>query len=445
MEMTMKDRMLNESPARLLGLIALPAIIGMMVIGLYPLIDGIYAGHLIGEKAMAAMSAALPITLLNNGIATLIGVGSSSILSRAIGRGESKKIEQIMGNLICWIFVFSLVTTLVGFFFADRFFGLLGAPEELMVLGGRYLRILFLGSFFVNFAYSANMLMRGEGEMKKAMLFMVFGAFVNIILDPIFMIQMGDRAIEGAAIATVIAQILQALITYLYFRKKSQVVRIGRIGISKLISPEMFSIGFSGMLMQVLSLVQQSLLYGMAFQYGGEKHGILMAASLRIYSFSFLPLWGLAQGLQPIVGTNFGAQKYERVRESFKLFCIVGTVIAAIFWIPIQIAPQFMMRLFNVSPELISLGVPFFRYFYIPFICYGYMILVLTFFQSIGRAKAAGLMVMGRQIIFFVPVILIFVRLVGILGVWISVPVADAFVILLSFVYLSKLMKELKV
>ncbi|MFR4402390.1 MAG: MATE family efflux transporter, partial [Peptococcus niger] len=378
-----------------------------MVIGLYPLMDGIFAGKIIGQAAMAACGIALPLTFINNGVATLIGIGSASVLSRAIGKGDTKTVDKIMGNLIFWVIIFSAIITIAGILLAPHFLTLIGAGGEIKTLGIRYLRILFLGSFFVNFTQSANMVMRGEGLMKKAMLIMGLGALLNIILDPIFMIAMGPYAIEGAALATIIAQFIQALVTLHYFTRKSKVVKIRRIQSDAQIKKAMFAVGASAMMMQILFMIQQTLLYKMAFQYGGEANGILMAASLRVYAFSFIPLWGMSQGLQPVVGTNFGAGEYKRVRESMKVFCIGGLILAGIFWLPALVWSGEILGLFGVAPAIIADGIWSFRMFYSIFILYGVMVMVITFFQSIGNAKKAGQIVMLRQLIIFVPAMIV--------------------------------------
>lgn len=429
MGQTMKEQLLTKTPLALLVQLSVPAVIGMMVIGLYPLMDGIFAGKIIGQAAMAACGIALPLTFINNGVATLIGIGSASVLSRAIGKGDTKTVDKIMGNLIFWVIIFSAIITIAGILLAPHFLTLVGAGGEIKTLGIRYLRILFLGSFFVNFTQSANMVMRGEGLMKKAMLIMGLGALLNIILDPIFMIAMGPYAIEGAALATIIAQFIQALVTLHYFTRKSKVVKIRRIQSDAQIKKAMFAVGASAMMMQILFMIQQTLLYKMAFQYGGEANGILMAASLRVYAFSFIPLWGMSQGLQPVVGTNFGAGEYKRVRESMKVFCIGGLILAGIFWLPALVWSGEILGLFGVAPAIIADGIWSFRMFYSIFILYGVMVMVITFFQSIGNAKKAGQIVMLRQLIIFVPAMIVLPMCFGISAVWFTEPLVDFIVI----------------
>lgn len=283
-----------------------------------------------------------------------------------------------------------------------------------------------------------NMVMRGEGLMKRAMSIMGLGAFINIVLDPILMKAMGDYAIEGAAIATVTAQIIQAVITLYYFKNKSENVKIGKIKKEKDISKEMFGVGVSAMIMQVFFMVQQTLLYRQAFRYGGDPNAILMSATLRFYGFSFIPIWGMSQGLQPIIGTNFGAKQYDRVKETMKIFSIGGTVLAAIFWLPAQVFSKQLLGLFKVSQDIISSGVNNFRIFYSVFILYGIMIMTITFFQAIGDGKKAGMIVMLRQLILLVPALLIFPRVFGAGAVWWAEPVVDFTMIMVGLAMQAK-------
>lgn len=441
--MDMKEELLSKDLKDLFFKLSVPAVLGMLVIGLYPLMDGIFAGKIIGEKAMTACSVAMPLTFLNNGIATLIGVGSASILSRTLGKGDKKKLNKVMGNLIFWVLLLSSIIMLGGIALAEKFLTMAGATPEIVDLGVRYLRILFLGSIFVNFTQSANMVMRGEGLMKRAMIIMGLGAGINIILDPIFMKAMGDKGIEGAAMATVLAQFVQAIMTLNYFLKKSKNVKIGKIRPHKDIYKEMFAIGFSAMLMQVLSMIQQTLLYKVAFKYGGENNGILMAASLRLYGFSFIPLWGLSQGLQPLVGTNFGAGKYMRVKETMKIFTRGGLILAALFWLPAQIFPEKVLSLFNVNSTIIAQGSNYFRIFYSIYILSVLMIMSITFFQAIGDGKKAGIIVLLRQLFIFVPAIILVPKFIGIDGVWLTMPLIDLTMVIAGYSLQKKEIKKL--
>ena len=425
MKQDIKEQLLTKRPIDLLFQLSIPAVIGMIVIGLYPLMDGIFAGKIIGQTAMTACGVAMPLTFFNSGVSTLLGVGSASVLSRAIGKGDQKTVDKIMGNLIFWVILFSAIITVGGILLAPHFLDMVGATGEIKAYGIRYLRVIFIGSLFVNFTQSANMVMRGEGLMKKAMLIMGFGALLNIILDPILMTVMGEYAIEGAALATITAQFVQAAVTLHYFLKKSKVVKIHKIQSDAEIKKEMFSVGSSAMMMQLLFMIQQTMLYKMAFKYGGDTNGILMAASLRIYAFSFIPLWGMSQGLQPVVGTNFGAKQFDRVRQGMKVFSIGGLILAAIFWLPSLLFSSQILSLFGVEASIIAQGVGNFRLFYSVFILYGVMVMTITFFQSIGNGKKAGMIVMLRQLFLFVPAMIFLPMAFGIKAVWFTQPLVD--------------------
>ena len=432
MQDDMKTQLLTKPPKQLLIQLSIPAVMGMFVIGLYPLMDGIFAGQIIGQVAMAACGVAMPLTYINSGIATLLGMGSASVLARALGKGDQGVVNKVMGNLIFWVLVCSAITTVGGLLLAPYFLDLVGASGEIKALGIRYLHIIFLGSVFVNFTQSANMVIRGEGLMKKAMLIMGLGAAMNIVLDPILMMALGDFAIEGAALATVLSQITQALVTYHYFRKQSQQVKIGPIRIEKELSGQVFAVGVSAMMMQLLFMIQQTLLYKMAFQYGGEMHGTLMAAAIRMYGFSFIPLWGMSQGLQPVVGTNFGAKRYDRVAASVRVFSWGGLLLAGFFWILALALPGQILQLFGVEASLIAQGVGYFRLFYMAFVLYGVMVMAVTFFQAIGDGKKASLIVLGRQLVAFVPLALLLPQWLGVAGVWLAQPLVDTVIILLG-------------
>ena len=444
MKQDMKTQLLTKSPKELLFKLAIPGIIGMLVIGLYPFMDGIFAGRLIGDYAMSAISVSMSLTIINGGISALIGVGSASILSRAIGKGDKETIDKIFGNFCYWVILFSAIITIVGLIFAPHFLDMVGAKGNIKELGVRYLRVVFFGSLFVNFAQAGNMTMRGEGALKQSMMIMGTGAILNIMLDPILMKLMGEYAIEGAAIATVLSQIVQALLTFHYFSKKSSFVKIHKVKKYKAIYREMFSIGSSAMMMQILFAVQQTFLFKQAFVYGGDNWGILMSATMRLYMFSFIPLWGMSQGLQPVIGANFGAKQYGRVQDTMKIFMCGATILAAASWIPSMFCSDTLLSLFSVRHEIIEAGVKNFKMFYSTFILYGIMIMTLTFFQSIGDGKKAGIIVLLRQLVLFIPAILLLPQLFGASAVWWAEPIVDFTMIIAGLFLMLNVMRKME-
>ena len=338
----------------------------------------------------------------------------------------------------------SIIITIAGLIFVPHFLDMVGAKGNIKELGVRYLRVVFFGSLFVNFAQAGNMTMRGEGALKQSMMIMGTGAILNIILDPILMKLMGEYAIEGAAIATVLSQIVQALLTFHYFPKKSLFVKIHTVKKHKVIYREMFSIGSSAMMMQILFAVQQTYLFKQAFVYGGDNWGILMSATMRLYMFSFIPLWGMSQGLQPVIGANFGAKQYGRVQDTMKIFMCGATILAAASWIPSMFCSDTLLSLFSVRHEIIEAGVKNFKMFYSTFILYGIMIMTLTFFQSIGDGKKAGIIVLLRQLVLFVPAILLLPQLFGASAVWWAEPIVDFTMIIVGLFLMLNVMRKIE-
>ena len=356
-----RTELLEGNTVGLMIKLSLPAIIGQAIVGLYPLVDSIFIGQLVGVVSMSAVSITAPFILINNGIAVLVGMGSGSVLSRAIGAKDKDKVDKIMGNLIISILILSAFVMVLGTIFAPQLLKLGGAEGELLDIGTRYLRIIYIGSFFVNFMQSANMIIRSEGRMVVAMAIMSGGALLNIILDPIFILMMGERGTEGAAIATVISQFAQAFATFIYFIKFSPVVKFKRIGLFISIFKEMFAVGLSGAMMQIMFLIQMTVIYSTIAGIGTYVDVALMGAAQRVMQFSFVPIWGMSQGFQPVVGTNYGAKEYDRVRKFTKVFIIGATVLSGFFFVIIQIFPQQILSLFITDQDIVSSGLTDFR------------------------------------------------------------------------------------
>lgn len=435
-KMTTREILLTASPLKLIISLSLPAIIGMLVVGLYNLMDAVFAGQMVGADAMGAVSVAYPFTLINSGIATLIGVGSASVLSRAIGQKDQKTVDKIMGNLIVLNIILSSIITVIGMIFTKRMLLLTGVQGEILKLAERYLRIIFAGSLFVNFAQSANMIMRGEGILKKAMVITGTGAVLNLILAPIMIsiLNKSGHGVEGSAYATIIAQFITAIITIYHFRKRSNVVKINKIRLEKSLLGPILGVGFSAMLMQVMTLVQQTVLYNIASQYGGNKWQIILGAALRLQSFAFIPLWGMSQGFQPAAGTNYGAKQYERVKKITVCFILGATILALLFYVPVELNPRAVLSMFITNPYIVSQGIKDLRIIFSTYIVLGFLITVITLFQSLGSAAKASMLVVFRQIAFFIPLAIIMPKIngLGIHGVFIAPALTDGVICVMS-------------
>lgn len=431
-----RTMLLTATPLQLMLTLSLPAIIGMVVVGLYNLMDAVFVGQMVGSNAMGAVSVSYPFTLINTGVSTLIGVGSASVLSRAVGKNDQNTVDKIMGNLIALNLILGVIITAVGMIFTRQILTLSGAEGEILNIAERYLRIIFAGSLFVNFAQSANMIMRGEGILKKAMLITGTGAVLNIILDPIMITVMkaNGYGVEGAAYATILSQFITASITLWYFLKKSKMVKIHQIRLESSLLSEILGVGFSAMLMQVMTLVQQTVLYNVAARHGGDTWQIILGAALRVQSFAFIPLWGMSQGFQPAAGTNYGAKEYERVKKVTLGFSLGATILALIFYLPVEIAPKMVLSWFITDSSIVAQGSNDLRVLFSTYITLGFLITVITLFQSLGKASKASVLVVFRQIALFIPLAVLLPKVggLGIHGVFLAPALTDGIIFIVA-------------
>ena len=441
-----REELTTGNMFKLMLKLGVPGIIGMLVISLYSFVDAIFVGRYVGDKALGAISIAYAFTLINNGIAVLVGIGSASVLSRAVGRKDQKTIDSVMGNVFILTLLMSSAVTVLGYIFAPQLLHLVRAEGEMHELGVKYLRIVYLGSIFVNFGQAANMVMRGEGKMALAMAIMGSGAVLNIVLDALFIIVF-KQGIEGAAIATVISQAVFALATFFYFLCFSKNVKFKSFKLEKSLVGETFAVGMSAMFMQVLSLVQQTVMYSTLKKYGGEDQVILMGAFFRYMMLAFIPLWGLSQGFQPFAGTNFGAGLFERVKKGTFLFYGFGVVLAAVFWLVFLASPESVLSLFiKDNPALVAAGKTNATLAFLIFPLMPIMILNITLFQALGKAKPAGFLAISRQLVLFVPAVLILPHFLGVRGVWTAGLFVDSLLIIISIIITARIFaKDLSV
>ncbi len=427
--------------------LSVPAVLGMVVIGLYNFMDAVFVGQMVGPVAMTAVKVSYPFTLINSGIATLIGQGSASVLSRAIGERDKDTIDRIMGNLISFVTVLSTLVIIFGLIFTCQLLTLAGAEGEVLEQAIPYLRIVFCGSLFVNLGQSTNMIMRGEGKLKKAMIIMATSAILNIILDPILIKVFGaEKGVLGAAVATIVSQFVLMCMSFFYFIKKSDNVRIHKIRFEgKLVKP-VLGVGLSAMLMQVMSMVQQTILYNTAAKWGGSEWQTILGAALSLQAFAFIPLWGISQGFQPAIGTNYGAKRFARVGAFTRTFMISATVVALLFYVPIMCFPVKMLSMFITDAAIVQTGAPMLRVIFGAYICYGVLILSITFFQAIGKAGGASVLALARQLVLFLPLVVILPHLagLGVKGVFYAQLVTDLVVLLIAIILMANAFRKMK-
>lgn len=427
-----RQELLEMSMGKLFMKLAIPAMIGMVAVGLYNMVDAIFVGQLVSAEGVGAIVVAFNIVTLNFAGAMLFAIGAMSVLSRAIGEKDEKTINKLFGNVLIGTSVLSILLTILVYNFSSPMLQFLGAKGEILTLGTRYLKLISLGFIFSGLGPALNFLIRGEGQMKSAMKIIISGMIINIILDPILITSFG-MGIEGAALATIIAQVIVLVGDIIYFKTGKSVIKISKqsFKVSFDIMPKIFNVGFSGMVMQIMPAIQMSLMFKVLSSYGSNSI-IIMSASYRVMTFAFMLLWGIAQGVQPVIGANYGAKKFMRVKKAFLSYVRIATGVAGVLWISFMLFSKMILSWFITDAHLVQLGIEQFRIFLGIFILYGFMAMSIGFFQAIGKGSKAAILVTGRQILFFIPIVLLLPKHIGETGAWLAMPLGDLLTIILS-------------
>ncbi len=439
-----RESLLNDKITSLLIKFSAPAMVGMMVNALYNLVDTIFVGKGVGTLAITALAVAFPIQMVMMAIAQTVGIGSASIISRALGAGDNEKADEVVGGAIALNLVSTLIFVILGLVFLNPLLRLFGASETVLPYAREYMQVIFVGMVFFAFSMSSNNFIRAEGNAKMAMYSMILGAVSNMILDPIliFGFKMG---VQGAAIATVTSQILSTLFIILYFTsgKSALALRFQDIRLKKQLSQEIIKVGSASFARQISGsiiavIVNNSLLY-----YGGDMAIAIMGVSMRLLMFLVMPIFGIVQGFQPIVGFNYGARQFGRVKEALKTASLFATGYVFIGFLVIMIWPQAMLSIFSNDVELIQAGTTPLRIMNVFLPLIGIQVLAASLFQAIGKSKPALILTMSRQIIFFIPIVLILPLFFKLTGVWMATPAADLLSFIVTGIWVMKEMRLL--
>lgn len=413
------ESILQDDPWKLMRMLSLPAIIGMSINGINAFFDGLFVGQMAGQTALAAISLAFPLIFITGGISAMIGVGGSSILSVAIGAEDEEKLKKIFGSVTALAAIFSVILMAVGIYFAPHLIGMLGGEGEILEMGVTYYRITLIGAFFRIYAVDLNMLIRAEGKIKTAMIHSASAAILNIILNPIF-IGYFDMGIAGAAWATVISMAVFTLIEVLYFynKKPNYPVDLKTYSLDKEMVSPILKIGVSAMMLQIMFFLQQSVVFKLIDIYGTDWDIALMGASYRILLLMLFPGFGFAMAMQPVIGINFGANQLGRVKRSFKIFTLASTLLILFCWTWIMLFPQSVLSLMLPEADFVPNDILKFRMMMSVMPLFPLFFMGTTMFQAIGKAKEAGLLTIMRDLVLFVPAVIILPRYFGVNGVY---------------------------
>ncbi len=411
---------------RLLLTYSLPAIVGMTIASMYNIIAGIFIGHGVGPLAISGLAVNFPLFNLVMALCMMVAVGGATLCSIELGRKNEERAGQVLGQVVLMNSVISVITGLLLYIFVDPILTLFGASDATRPYARDYIVVLLAGLPIGFLMLGLNNIMRASGHPTKAMCTALVSVAVNIVLAPLFIFSF-RWGMSGAALATVLGQIASCGWLLLHFFGKSSVVRF-RAGIFRFrpaLCREILAVGLPPFLMNacaclVVIIINQSLNY-----YGGDlaigAYGILN----RLVMLFGMVVMGLTQGMQPIVGYNFGAGRFERVRRTLWLGMGAGTAITTLGWTAFQFAPELLAGMFTDHAELLELSANALRSCSVVFFIVGWQIVVSAYFQAIGMVPVASFLSLSRQMLFLIPCLLLLPRWFGLNGVWYSMPVAD--------------------
>lgn len=411
---------------RLLVKLTVPAIIGMLVMSLYNIVDTIFIGRGVGTLGIAGVSITYPIQMIVGAIGQLFGIGGGALLSRSLGAKDYKTANQTLGNVVFSVLVVTLPISIFGFIFIEPLLRLFGATSAIMPYAKLYLRYILVGIPIHSVAMGLNNLARSEGKAKIAMTTMILSAVINIILDAVFIFHL-NMGIRGAALATVIAYFAATLFLVIHFTNGKSTLRLKmkeiryHHGIQKSIA----AVGSASFVRQSSMSFVFIVMNNTLGHYGGDTSIAVYGVVLRLIMLIFTPLMGIAQGMQPIAGYNYGAKDYVKMKSVFRIATWAATAVAILGTILLMGIPQTLLGLFSRDEILLQQGRIALRYIVVAFPCVGFIVTSATLFQAMGKAIQTFILTLSRQFLILIPLVLILPLFWQLDGVWFAFPVSD--------------------
>ncbi len=448
-----REQMLGQMDVKkLLIKLSIPAIMGMTMNALYNLVDTIFVAKGAGAHAIGGLLFALPIQMISTAVGLMIGVGSASVFSRAFGRGDKVKMDQAVNTALRLDFIIALIFSILGFIFIDELLIFFGAEAANIGFGKDYLSIILFGLLFQTMSMVLNNLTRAEGRPNLAMMALLIGTGLNIILDPIFIFDFGfGLGVKGAAIATVISQIVAFIFI---FMKSIAPDSSLHINLKKLFHmdyetvKETIAVGMPTFLRNATGAVLAIIILKLIRQYAIDNSAMyvdIYGVINRVIMFIFLPAFGIVQGMVPIVGFNFGAKNHQRLKD---VIIYATKIIIIYFFLGFVFVQVFASGIFSIFANgtdifFIEYGSRAFRIISFGFILVGFQIIVSAIFQAFGFPIRAMIATLSRQVLFFIPLAYLLTYLLGINGIWYAFAAADLLSGLISIGLLFYEMKSI--
>ena len=429
----------QESIGKLLLRYSIPAIIAMTVTSLYNIIDSIFIGYGVGALAISGLAVTFPLMNLVIAVCLLVGVGGATVSSIFLGEKKQRAASEVLGNVLLLALLNGVVFGGVCLLFLDRILILFGASEATLPYARDFMWIILLALPIPYVMISLNHVMRATGYPRKAMLSALLTVGCNIVLAPIFIFMLG-WGMAGAAIATTLSQLAGLVWVLLHFSRKESTVHFqpGIYRLKKSVILRVYSIGMSPFLMNVCACLVVILFNACLKSYGGDMAIGAFGIVNRVLILFVMTVIGLTQGMQPIVGFNYGAKRFDRMKQTLKYGVVAGVAITSVGFLAAELFPGLIVAMFTTHPELTAYSRDGMRIACLMFPLVGCQIVIGNFFQSIGMAKVSIFLSLTRQMVYLIPGMLILSRFLGLEGIWYSMPVADFLAFLTAvWVFLS--------
>lgn len=446
MENNTQENKMGVMPVpKLLVTMSLPMIISMLVQALYNIVDSIFVAKL-SEEALTAVSLAFPIQSLMIAVAAGTGVGVNSLLSRYLGEKRPEEANTIGKNGIFLAILSFLVFAILGFFGSRLFFAVQTKDQTIIEQGTIYLQIVTVFSVGIFMQIVFERLLQSTGRTFYNMLTQGIGAIINIILDPIFIFGlcgMPKMGVAGAAIATVVGQIVAAILGLYFNCTKNKEININMLHFrpSKHAIGNIYKIGIPSIIMQSIGSVMTFGMNKILLVFSSTAAAVF-GVYFKLQSFIFMPVFGLTNGMIPIVAYNFGAQNKKRIMQTLKLSVTIAVGIMCIGLLLFQLAPAALLSFFDASPKMLEIGIPALQTISYSFLFAGFCIVASSMYQALGNGVYSLLMSIGRQLVILLPVAYVFAKLIGLDAVWWAFPISELASTGLCIFFLGRIFKQ---
>ncbi|NCC75146.1 MAG: MATE family efflux transporter [Clostridia bacterium] len=424
---------------------SVPAIIGMLVNALYNVVDRFWIGQLHNTAALSGIGLTLPMFNFVLGFMQLVGVGATATISLKLGAKRHAEAEQVLANALTLCILIGSVIMAAGLIWLDPILVLLGGSPATVPYARDYLQIILLGNVFNTIGFALNHTIRGAGNPRRSASTQLLGATLNIVLDPLFILGFG-WGVRGAAWATIISQFVSMVWVLSYFVGQGSYLRLkpSQMMLQARAVRQIVSIGVAPFTMQIsMSLV--TILANRMLKFHGGDAGIAVMTIVTSMTILFLmPLFGINQGIQPILGYNYGAKNYQRVESTWRVGVTMATGIVLLGFALVQLFPQAIIRLFSTDPVILDMGSQALRTYLMVLPFLGFQIISTIYFQSIGHARTAMFASLMRQVIFLVPLYLVLPHFLGISGVWLASPIADGLSVVVTAILIARELSRLR-